>query len=96
MGIPPSEQTYMPIISIFFGMVIRIYHSDHNPPHFHVQYGEDEAQMEIESGKLMAGKFPLRLLKIVQEWRKQSVTELKKAWADAQALRMPKRIKPLE
>ncbi len=29
----------MPIVSAFYGMLIRIYHADHNPPHFHVQYG---------------------------------------------------------
>ena len=28
----------MPIISIFFGIVIRINFSDHNPPHLHADY----------------------------------------------------------
>jgi len=30
----------MPIISYFFGIYIRMYHDDHNPPHIHVEYQE--------------------------------------------------------
>jgi len=31
----------MPVISRFYGLVIKIYfqQSEHNPPHFHVMYG---------------------------------------------------------
>ena len=30
----------MPEISRFYGIVIRMYHNDHNPPHFHAIYGD--------------------------------------------------------
>lgn len=32
----------MPIISKFYGMVVKMYYlaSEHNPPHIHVIYGE--------------------------------------------------------
>jgi len=33
----------MPVISRFFGIIITMYWNDHNPPHFHAQYGEHEA-----------------------------------------------------
>ncbi|WP_407635395.1 DUF4160 domain-containing protein [Marinobacter nauticus] len=29
----------MPTISEFFGILIRMYYDDHNPPHFHAYYG---------------------------------------------------------
>jgi hypothetical protein len=29
----------MPEISRFFGIVIRMYFDDHDPPHFHARYG---------------------------------------------------------
>jgi hypothetical protein len=51
----------MPVISAFFGIIIRIYHSDHNPPHFHAQYGEHEVIIEIKSGRVLNGKIPVRL-----------------------------------
>ena len=39
----------MPEISRFFGIVIRMFYNDHAPPHFHAEYGEHEALIEIES-----------------------------------------------
>jgi len=33
----------MPEISRFFGILIRMYYDEHNPPHFHAIYGGDEA-----------------------------------------------------
>ncbi len=34
----------MPIISYFFGIIVRMYHDDHNPPHIHVEYQGFEAR----------------------------------------------------
>ncbi len=31
----------MPEISRFFGIVIKMFFDDHNPPHFHAEYGGD-------------------------------------------------------
>jgi len=42
----------MPFLSAFFGIVVRIIHKDHNPPHLHVLYAEFEAIVEIDSGKI--------------------------------------------
>ena len=33
----------MPILSIFFGIVVRMWHDDHPPPHIHVEYQGFEA-----------------------------------------------------
>jgi hypothetical protein len=30
----------MPEISRFFGIIITMYYGDHQPPHFHVRYGD--------------------------------------------------------
>ena len=66
----------MPIVSVFFGIVIRLYHANHNPPHFHASYGEHEAIIEIKSGKLLGGKLPPKGQKLVEEWRKMHIVEL--------------------
>ena len=31
----------VPEISRFFGIVIKMFFEDHNPPHFHAEYGSD-------------------------------------------------------
>jgi len=33
----------MPELSRFYGVRIKMYYDDHNPPHFHAEYAEDEA-----------------------------------------------------
>jgi hypothetical protein len=30
----------MPEVSRFYGIVVKIFYDDHNPPHFHAEYGE--------------------------------------------------------
>ena len=86
----------MPIVSVFFGIVIRLYHGDHNPPHFHASYGEYEAIIDIKSGKVLSGKLPLKGYKLVEEWRKKYISELYLAWTAVADLKSPKRIKGLE
>lgn len=39
----------MPEISRFFGIVIKIFFDDHNPPHFHAEYGGEFALIDIRN-----------------------------------------------
>jgi len=41
----------VPVLSVFFGITIRIYFEGHAPPHLHVAYAEYAAVLEIDSGK---------------------------------------------
>jgi hypothetical protein len=45
----------VPSISRFCGIVIRMYFSDHAPPHFHAVYAGDEAVIVIETGEILRG-----------------------------------------
>ena len=38
-------------ISLFYGIRITMNWSNHNPPHFHVQYGNNKAEVLIEIHK---------------------------------------------
>ena len=70
----------MPIVSIFFGIVIRMFHREHAPPHFHASYQGFEALITIEDGSVLAGSLPKRALRIVQEWAAQHRGELMENW----------------
>ncbi|QDT70911.1 DUF4160 domain-containing protein [Lacipirellula limnantheis] len=72
----------MPEICRFLGIVIRMYYRDHEPPHFHAQYGEHEITMEIDSG-LVEGKFPRRSLSAVLDWHELRRDELATNWQRA-------------
>lgn len=56
----------MPTISLFYGIVIRMYFNDHAPPHFHARYGEDEATIEIDTFSVLAAALPSRALDLVR------------------------------
>ena len=45
----------MPEVSRFFGISIRMYYDEHNPPHFHAIYAESEAQIGITRISLLEG-----------------------------------------
>lgn len=48
----------MPTISWFYGIAIQMYFVDHPPPHFKATYGEFEANVSIETGRVIDGKLP--------------------------------------
>ncbi|HEX29594.1 TPA: DUF4160 domain-containing protein [Candidatus Poribacteria bacterium] len=50
----------MPEICRFFGIVIRMYFADHPPPHFHVEYGEHRAVIDIRTLVIIEGYLPPR------------------------------------
>jgi hypothetical protein len=52
----------MPEVSRFYGIVVKIFYDDHNPPHFHAEYGEHEALVNINT-KAVRGEYYRRLLK---------------------------------
>ena len=48
----------MPEISRFLGIVIAMYYSDHEPPHFHAHYGSQRRVFSIQELKLIEGNYP--------------------------------------
>ena len=70
----------MPEISRFLGIVITMYFNDHNPPHFHVRYGEARAVFLIHSLELMSGDLPARVLGLVTEWASMHRVALMENW----------------
>jgi hypothetical protein len=46
----------MPEISRFYGIVIKMFHNDHRPPHFHAEYGGRDMLVAIETLAVIAGK----------------------------------------
>lgn len=58
----------MPELSRFFGIIIRMYWNDHNPPHFHARCGDQEAVISLATLGVIDGQLPPRQLGMVVEW----------------------------
>lgn len=85
----------MPEISRFYGIVITMYFSDHNPPHFHVRYNDYHAIIDIETGKVK-GEMPRQALRLVFEWLDQHKEELRENWLRMEKGEPVTSIKPLD
>ncbi len=70
----------MPRISAFFGIIIWMYYNDHQPPHFHAEYGGEEVLILIGSGDVYEGRISRRALRLVQEWEELHRTDLFANW----------------
>ena len=80
----------------FYGIGIRMYLDDHEPPHFHAAYGGEEVVVAIDSLTVLHGHLPPRALGLVVEWAVLRQAELKEAWDLAKRLETPGRIAPLK
>ena len=70
----------MPVISSFYGILIKMYFGDHVPPHFHADYGEFSAQIRIADFGIEAGYLPPKALALVVEWASIHQSELMINW----------------
>lgn len=59
---------FIPEISRFYGIIIKMYFSDHSPPHFHAEYQGYSAEYDIKTFEILAGKLPPRANAMVLEW----------------------------
>jgi hypothetical protein len=55
----------VPEICRFFGIVIKMFYNDHNPPHFHAEYAEATAWIDIERLVLFHGELPRKQMQLV-------------------------------
>jgi hypothetical protein len=86
----------MPEISRFLGIVIKMFFDDHNPPHFHAEYGSDTALIDIRNLYLFAGRLSPRVTGLVIEWATLHQQELLADWERARAQQTLVNIAPLE
>ena len=88
----------MPIISMFYGIIIRLFLIDnkhHNLAHIHAKYGEFEASIGINDGEVLAGELPRKQLRLVQAWIELHQDELLADWELAVNGENPYKIDPL-
>ena len=86
----------MPTISIFFGLIIRMYYKDHHPSHIHVQYQDYNAVIDILTGDMTEGELPIRQLRFVQAWVEIHRDDLVADWELCRNGENPFKIKSLK
>lgn len=73
----------MPVISMFYGIVIRLFYRDnrqHHLPHIHAEYQNHVAVFAIEDGAVLEGALPTAKSKLVLAWLEIHKDELMADW----------------
>ena len=74
----------MPVISMFYGLIIRMYFFDneqHKLPHIHVEYQGKWGVFSIPDGELITGELPKAKYRLVQAWIEIHSEDLMADWA---------------
>jgi hypothetical protein len=85
----------MPVVSMFYGIVIYIFYDEHNPPHFHAEYAGHKALITMKDGTVK-GEMPKRALKLIFEWMEKHHDQLLEDWELSLKGQPLKSIEPLD
>ena len=89
----------MPTISMFYGILIRMFFKDtdkHHLPHIHAEYQGDVAVYSIPDGDILTGRIPLSKSKLVVAWIEIHKDDLLADWELAVNGKTPFKIKRLD
>ena len=86
----------MPVISVFFGIVIRMFFREHGVGHFHAEYQGQQATFTFD-GEILAGTLRSRTaLRLIKEWATAHRAELEANWKRVDTGEPLERIAPLD
>lgn len=86
----------MPVISTFFGIVIRMFYREHGVAHFHAEYQGQQATFTFD-GKILAGALRSRTApRLIEEWATSHREALEANWHRMKAGEPLEKIEPLD
>lgn len=85
----------MPTVSRFFGIVVSMFWDEHNPPHFHVRFGEYKCSIDINNISIIVDDLPKKQRRLVLAWAEIHQKELLNNWELCQNDKQPMQIEPL-
>ena len=81
----------MPVISRFYGIVIKMFFKpkEHEPAHIHALYNECVGLFDIHTLEMTEGDMPLRAQQLVKEWMSEHKNELLNMWQTQKIVKLP-------
>jgi Domain of unknown function (DUF4160) len=84
----------VPVVSAFFGIIVRMFYNDHEPPHIHVEHQGDHAKMDF-AGNVMAGQLGPAVVRRLRDWTRLYRSALESNWKAIKAGKPLERIPSL-
>ncbi len=88
------KEEFMPNICLFYGILISMRYSDHNPPHFHAIYQGHKGMYNFD-GELLEGSMPEKQNKLIMAWCELHREDLEANWKLASEHEALFKIEPL-
>jgi hypothetical protein len=85
----------MPEISRFFGIIVRMFYDEHNPPHIHAEYSGSKAVFDFKGNILKGDLCSRTATKLIREWLDLHLDEIEMDWELALKNKEIKKIDPL-
>jgi Domain of unknown function (DUF4160) len=82
----------LPTVAIVEGVKVQFFFNDHPPPHFHVEYAGERAQVLLDGLTLLHGAIPIAKLQRVRDWAQTRQAELQECWDRASRSDSPGRV----
>jgi hypothetical protein len=86
----------VPIISVFFGIVVRMFYQEHEPAHFHAEYQGQQGKFDFAGRQLVGSVQSGNALRLIADWAALHRVELDLNWEKMKGGRPLDRIEPLE
>ena len=86
----------MPEIARFFGIIVRMFYDDNDPPHLHAEYQGNKAKIDFGGNVLQGSLGSKTALKLIREWIDLHTEELERDWQLAREAKPLEKITPLD
>ncbi len=86
------SQLYWRKGSLGIDVYMYVFPGEHNPPHFHVYSGNDEAEISIETCDIIIGELDAATYKEIYRWWERHKAELVANWNLVSSRNRPKDI----
>ena len=85
----------MPVVSMFFGIVVRMFYNDHHPMHFHAEYQGQRGKFDL-SGRMIVGNIQSKTaLRLIRKWAQLHEFDIRRNWQKMKAGKPFEIIEPL-
>ena len=85
----------MPIISVFFGIVVRMFYKEHEPAHFHAEYQGQQGKFNLDGERIVGSVRSKTARRLIREWALLHRPELEAKWKRMKRGRPLERVEPL-
>lgn len=86
----------MPVIAVFFGIIIRMFYREHEPAHFHAEHQGQHGKFDFSGRQAVGDVQSKTALRLIREWAVTHRAELEANWAKMKEGKPLDRIAPLE